>query len=65
MYKINNNKYKILINFHNNIKFNPFFNINFFSYTKKKSMEKKLGIIFAMFLVGIMNIHNNKLVHDA
>jgi hypothetical protein len=28
-------------------------------------MEKKLGIIFAMFLVGIMNIHNNKLVHDA
>jgi hypothetical protein len=37
----------------------------FLSYTKKK-LAKKFGIIFAIFSwCGIMNIHNNKLVHDA
>jgi hypothetical protein len=37
---------------------------NVFSYNKKK-MGKELGIIFGVFWCGIMNIHNNKVVHDA
>jgi len=37
--------------------------MDLFSYTKKK-IGKKLRIIFEVVLVGIINIHNNKLVHD-
>jgi hypothetical protein len=31
----------------------------------KEEMGEKLGIIFGFFWCGIMNIHNNKFVHDA
>jgi hypothetical protein len=34
-------------------------------YTPRKKTEKKLRVIFGVFLVAIMNICNNKLVHDA
>jgi len=36
-----------------------------FTYTKKKKWGKKLGLSLGVFWCGIMNIHNNKLVHDA
>ncbi len=36
----------------------------FFSYTKKEKWERKLGNLFRGFWCGMMNIRNNKLVHD-
>jgi hypothetical protein len=36
-----------------------------FVFIQQKEVGKKLGIIFGIFWCGIMNIHNNKLVHNA
>ncbi len=41
-----------------------FFKHVFFFIHQKKDGKRKLGIIFGGFWCGMMNIHNNKLVHD-
>ncbi len=61
-----------MIKFHNNINFNNinfkitihFLSMDFFSYTKKR-MGKIKDYFWGFLGCGTMNIHNNKLIHDA
>jgi hypothetical protein len=41
------------------------FNIDLFTHTKRKKWGKKLGLFMGFFWGVIVNIHNNKVVHDA